>query len=555
MLSQSFAYPKSGPRGTNPFRGAALSGGSAMIRRPRLLVAGRLAGRWLPFLAGMVVFAGAGLAGKLPLSLGSVAWAGGLWALWLLGKGLWPQALGFALLLSPLGWDAWVAAPRLESELRAAPGGSYLRVSGIVRDWHRGPPGLSYRLGRVTLELNGAERHLAELEIERLPGAPDWKARRRTIHFGGTLAGIGRSGAGLALTLNRPAWHVEADPIRPGGGERLRQSLADRAGYYLSRRALAVYLPIVLDVREKDSPEAREVTQAFNRVGVAHLFAISGLNVTMMYLLLLPLVRGVTGLFLRRQGWAHTGAAACLAITLLLWAYMGLIGFPAPAVRAAAMGTMIVWSQLWGTRPSPLYVLALAAALMLAWDPSQIHDLSFQLSFMAYAFLLLAASLWELRPPPAEQGTLAARIVSGAALNLLVTLVVTAGLWPVISSAFERFSLLVFAGNLLLVPLMGVAILPLGLAAFLASLIGLGAPPETLLEQLTYGLLDAALLAWAGLVRALDEAGRAWVFHFRVAWAPGTWFLYYAGVLLLFAAIHAILRRAQRTAPRRSASP
>ena len=526
-----------------------------LAERPTPLVAGRLAGRWLPFCAGSALFAVAGLTGRLPLSVGSVAWAGGLWALWLLGKGLWPQALGFALLLSPLGWDAWVAAPRLEHELRAAPPGSYLRVSGVVRDWSRGPPGLRYRLGRVTLELNGTERHLAELDIEGLPGAAGKGARRHRIRFGGTLAGIRRSEAGLALKLDQPRWHLEAEPIRPGGGEWLRRALADRAAYYLPHRTLAVYLPIVLDVRDADSPEAREVTQAFNRVGVAHLFAISGLNVTMMYVLLLPLARAVAGLCLRRQGWAHTRAASRVAITLLLWAYIGLIGFPVPAVRAAAMGTMIVWSQLWGTRSSPYYVLVLAAALMLAWDPSQIHDLSFQLSFLAYAFLLFAVSLWELRPPPEERRSLASRILSGAALNLLVTFTITAGLWPLISSVFERFSLLVFAGNLLLVPLMSVAILPLGLAAFLASLIALGAPPETLLEQLTFGLLDAALSIWAGLVHALDAAGRALVFHVRVEWAPRTWFLYYAGVLLLFAAIRGALRRAQQAAQRRPTSP
>jgi len=500
--------------------------------------------RWLPFLAGSAAVAASGLAGGLPLSLGSLAWAGLLWILWLMGKRLWIQAAVFALLLSPIGWESWVAQPRAERLLRSLPPSAYVRVGGVVRDWDSSPDGLRHRLGRATVESGGLAFRLAELDVEEPRGFPDRGVRRRMIRIGGRLVEARRTAQGVSMRLEQVSRHLEAEPIRKGGGEWLRAALADRAGYYLPPRTLAVYLPIVLGVRERSSPESREVTAAFNRVGVAHLFAISGLHVGLVFLFLLGLARLVAGFWVRRQGWVHLRTASRAGVLLLLWTYIALIGFPAPAVRAAAMGSLLVWSQLWGTRPSPAYVLVLAAALMLGWDPSLLHDLSFQLSFLAFACLAAAASLWSLRPPPEERGSLASRLLSGAALNLLITFAITLGLWPLVSSVFERVSLLVFAGNLLLVPLMGVAILPAGLAAFAASLIALGSPPETALERLTFGVLDPLLSGWTAVVEALDRAGRFLVFDFKVEWSHRGWYIYYAGVTLAFLLARAVVQKA-----------
>jgi ComEC/Rec2-related protein len=499
--------------------------------------------RWLPFVLGCGAFLAAGAAGWLPLNAGTAASAGALWVLWLLGHGLRLQALGFALLLTPLAWQPLVAVPRAESALRGATPGTYVRVGGIVRDWERGPFGLRFRLGQATIDGASRPLSLAELNVALPVAAPEARSRQREIRIGGRLRSAIRNGGTLTLALDDPRWHLVAPPIRIRGGERLRQALADRAGYYLPNRTLAVYLPIVLGLRDSGSPEARAVTGAFNRVGVAHLFAISGLNVTLLYLLLLPVARVLWSFVQTGQGWIHQRAASRVTITLLLWGYIALIGFPAPAVRAASMGSLIVWSQLWGTRASPVYVLVLAAAGMLAWDPSQIHDLSFQLTFLSYALLIAAVALWSLRPAPEERGTWGARLLSGAALNLLITSWITVGLWPLIAEAFRRFSLLVFVGNLLLVPLMSVAILPAGMVAFLTSLLSLGAPPGTLIERLAFGALDGVLSAWVSLVEWIDVAGEALVFRIGLEWSPRGWFLYYAGSALAFVAVFRLARR------------
>jgi ComEC/Rec2-related protein len=504
--------------------------------------------RWLPFGAGCLGIAAAGLASRLELSLAHVAALGALWVMWLLGKGLWPQALLCAGLLAPLAAHGLWALPQAEALLERAPPGATLRLQGTVRDVERitAPGGgvARVRLGEATLELGGSRAWLAEVELHMPTALRPWGARRRELRVGGIPVWNERRGARLAIGLAEPRWHFAAQPITRA--ERLRRALADRAGYYLPNRALAVYLPIMLDVRDQTSPEARQVVAAFNRVGVAHLFAISGLNVAMLFLLFLGVARALQGLGLRKQGWAYSPLAARLVVAGAIWAYIALIGFPIPAVRAAAMGTMVVTSQLWGTRSSPLYLLVLAALGMLAPAPTQVYDLSFQLSFLAYYFLLLALALWERRPRSDERESWPRRILGAAALNLLVTFWITAGLWPLIAAVFGRVSLLVFAGNLLMVPLMSVLVLPAGLAALAVNLTALGSPPGGWIERALLGVLELVLRGWIMLAEAIDRAGHLLVFRVELDWSARTWFIYYALLLAAHSACAAWLARRGR---------
>ena len=180
--------------------------------------------RWLPFGAGALAFAAAGLANRLELGLLSVAAAGALWALWLLGRGLWPQALLFAALLAPFAWHGLGSLPRAEHWLAGRPPGAPLRVTGTVRQIERvtaqGGGQTRVLLGEATLEAEGPALHLAEVEA-RLP-APisPWSARRRELRLGGPLLFSGREGGRLVLEFGEAGWHFPAEPI--GRGERPR---------------------------------------------------------------------------------------------------------------------------------------------------------------------------------------------------------------------------------------------------------------------------------------------------------------------------------------------
>ncbi|MDH4249372.1 MAG: ComEC/Rec2 family competence protein, partial [Deltaproteobacteria bacterium] len=166
--------------------------------------------------------------------------------------------------------------------------------------------------------------------------------------------------------------------------------------------------------------------------------------------------------------------------------------------------------------------------------PTLLHDISFQLSFLSY--LLLSASMrlrpdwhWSILHPRVQSRVLAGAmgVVRGAMLNLWVTFIILIGLTPLISAVFGQVSFLVFLGNLLMVPLMALVILPLGLLVLSASLWALGTPVEGVFERLIFSVADPVLRLWVRLAEILDALGAPLVRDYRLIWTPGQFFLYY----------------------------
>lgn len=501
--------------------------------------------RWVPAGVGGLAFAWLGWRSELGLDLFSLACLGALGLLVLLGRGWWSPLLVFSTLLAPVFVHFVWTLPQAERTLSAVPAGALLRVEGVIRD--RLPPAqpgtVSLLLGDVRwlpgdFPQGAAVLKLTELEVV-FPAASAWPFRPpRRIRLGGAAARVEARPHRLRLVLSWADHHFQDEPPAWYSGEGWRIRLRDRGAYYLSRTAAAVYLPMVLDVRERSSPEGREVIGAFRRVGVSHLFAISGFNIALIFGLLMALQEFIVRRVQRGQGWVHARASARLVIIALIWAYILLIGSPAPAVRAALMGSVWIWSRTWGTRTPGAYVLTLAALAMLWPDPSLSYDISFQLSFLAYGFLALALDAGQRTGTADPAGAWRARIGRWSHLlrmNVWVTAVVTLGLWPLIAARFGNLSLLVFAGNLLLVPAMGAVILPISMLALLVSLAYVGAPPGAWLERVSFALVEGSLTLWLAVLRFLDRAGPALVFRVKLDWDGRTGFVYYTVLIGLLA--------------------
>ncbi len=145
-----------------------------------------------------------------------------------------------------------------------------------------------------------------------------------------------------------------------------------------------------------DSSSLEKVwTEDFRRTGTFHALVISGVHVTVL--------AGVLLFLLRLCGLPQIPALALTA--LAAWLYALVSGMSAPVVRAAGGFTLFLVARFFFRRTRVLNLLAAIAIAYLLWDPDQLWDASFQLSFLSVAAIgALAAPLLEPRIVPLARG-------------------------------------------------------------------------------------------------------------------------------------------------------
>ena len=220
-----------------------------------------------------------------------------------------------------------------------------------------------------------------------------------------------------------------------------RERIAVRFTELYGARAPLVHA-LTLDRKEDLDPRLR---RAFADSGLAHLLAISGLHVA---LIAGWVVMGAGLVLGRRHAWL-VAAGAC-------WAYIGLLGFPAPATRSAVFVSLKALTLLRQRHPSAGTILSVSALVVLATDPGAVTDVGAWLSFSAIWGTQRAAALLPESVRRWEPAVLLATSVGAT--------IATA---PITAYAFGSVPLVGVAANLLAIPLSAVVI-P-GVFASLAS--------------------------------------------------------------------------------------
>lgn len=163
-----------------------------------------------------------------------------------------------------------------------------------------------------------------------------------------------------------------------------RESLHDWAVGRLQRAvgegdARATLLATTIGERGEISNELR---QNYSTSGASHLLAVSGLHIGIVFMLinimLLPLL-------LLRYG----NALRSVLAVALIWLYVWLCGLSPSAVRAAIMFSLLQFSLSSLRDYASVNILAGTAFVMLAFDSHLLFDISFQLSFVAVASIVL----------------------------------------------------------------------------------------------------------------------------------------------------------------------
>lgn len=262
---------------------------------------------------------------------------------------------------------------------------------------------------------------------------------------------------------------------------------------------------------------------AFVHSGIAHILAVSGSNVVVVYACFTTLF-GLLRI-------PRTGAMLLNALMLVL--YMLLTGSQPPIVRATVMALVILFSRLLGGRPNSLNAVGVAALIVLAYDARQLFDVGFQLSFAAvvsiiYFYPALNTHILKLTGPALWRRTLVAALQVCA-----VTLVASVGTLPLTAIYFGKVSVVGIFTNIVILPLVGVSV-TLG---FVSALLGWITP---LAEAV--GAVNVLVLR-AILETAKYSGGLSWAFVETFRFKPVHAVPFYLVLLWLF---HLSVRRVSR---------
>jgi len=233
----------------------------------------------------------------------------------------------------------------------------------------------------------------------------------------------------------------------------LRHAVIEAVDRALPEPQAALVLGVVFGYRAALPPVLQQQMIAS---GLIHIVVISGLKVS----LLARIIHQALGRILPRA--APLIAAGAMA------AYALLAGASAAALRAAAMGILVVIAGRLRRDSHVFLSLALAAALMLGWKPALAADVSFQLSFAgtigiaAMTDRIAARFAWipaVLRDPFAA--TIAAEVAT----------------WPLMLANFHQLSLIGPVANALVLPLLPAMMIVGGAGALLGSPLAAAAWP------------------------------------------------------------------------------
>lgn len=211
------------------------------------------------------------------------------------------------------------------------------------------------------------------------------------------------------------------------------------------------------------------IRDAFRRVGIGHVLAISGLHVGLIVSLLWWL-----------GGWvgcaARWRAVLCLALTIFFWS---LTGGQVASTRATVMAAIHLAGLVRGRRADMLNSLGAAALLITFRNPSAPLDLSFQLSFLAVVFIYMTlkntpASAPTLNSPDPRHNGIRRRLAREGFSLLWLSAGTWIGLFPVIAFAFKQVNPAGLVINVVTIPLMSLVLAGGVLVPWLGWLPGMG---------------------------------------------------------------------------------
>ncbi len=312
---------------------------------------------------------------------------------------------------------------------------------------------------------------------------------------------------------------AETPPIRRAI-DALSKACSERMGIGLGwcPRIAAINRAILLG-RRAELPSA--LRQRFVNAGTVHVFAISGLHVMMIVLLLVRAMLAV------RMPIQFCG----LVVVPVLIVYVVLTGVRPSAVRAATMASIYLSAPALGRKGNALSAWATTALLVYGRSPERLFNIGCTFSFA----VMLGIVFWLYLVHP----YLPCKVRDGwmAGLGCGVSLAAWVSGVPIAARSFKLFTLGGLVANLAVLPLAALTV-AFGLAG---AIVGFVLPPAAAVFN---NLAAASTFLMVQVSNAVSSVPGAW---FQVhPWSPGACAAWYA-VWMSLSALMARLLSCRRT--------
>ncbi len=219
-----------------------------------------------------------------------------------------------------------------------------------------------------------------------------------------------------------------------------------------NRDASALVIALAIGDRAELS---EEVNEEFGASGLAHILSVSGLHVTIIAAGLFLALRALLACSERLLLTGLVPPLASLLAVPACWLYVGLTGSDVPAVRSGIMASVLLLARVVRRDAASASSIAAALLAVLAWDPGALRDVSFQLSFVALAALvLLTDPLLRLAGlGPGDRSGRLQRLGTLLATSAAASLAATLATVPIVAGLFHQVSLVSVLTNVIALPL------------------------------------------------------------------------------------------------------
>jgi ComEC/Rec2-related protein len=284
------------------------------------------------------------------------------------------------------------------------------------------------RCGEIDVRVMGAQ----ESNPSALYGQRVWlqgELQRRNYR-GGNSIGMKVAWPRYCVPLSSPRFSIMqwCQQWRETAGRRLDEGLAGQPVQ------LAVLRSLTLGYRNE---VPAETYACFKRTGSLHIFAISGLHVGIIGLLLIIVLKTI--------GVPRDWFGVWLIPLLLI--YVAATGMKASALRAMLMAAVFLLAPLFRRKPDIPSSVAFASMVLLLLNPRELLSAGFVFSFVVVAFIVM---VYSVVPKHWNRGGW----LKCYALSLVITSVAAnLASMPMTAYYFGRFSPIALVANLVVVPL------------------------------------------------------------------------------------------------------